>query len=138
MSAGVDRSAMPSDVFIVRSASGVTTISDRAVGGPSDAGATVKSTPTARMSWTYTAPSWSSRTLPMNAARPPSEATPTVVFAAEPPDASMPGGIAAYSASARSGSTSCIESFVSPCSTRNASSTSAITSTMALPTASTS
>ena len=86
---------MPRHVFIVRLASGVTRIIDRAVGGPSDAGGTEKSTPTARMSCVNTAPSWSARTFPMNAALPPSAANPTAVFAAEPPDVSMPGGIAA-------------------------------------------
>ena len=86
--------ATPSDVFIVRWASGVTMMSDRAVGGPWVAGGTSKSTPAALMSWVKTLPSWSSRTLPMKAARAPSEATPTVVFAAEPPEISTAGPIA--------------------------------------------
>ena len=41
------------------------------------------------MSWVNTAPSGSSATLPMKPAEPPRAATPAIVLAAEPPDASM-------------------------------------------------
>ena len=63
----------------------------RAVSGPSGAGATSKRTPAARMSWAKIAPSSSSRTLPMYAARLPKDAAPTMVFAAAPPETSTAG-----------------------------------------------
>ena len=119
---------------MVRSASGVTWIRQRAVGGPSGAGGTSKATPVARMSCTNTSPSWSSRTLPMNAARPPREATPAMVLAAEPPEAAIPDGMASYSSPDLSALTRVMAPFTNPWATMNESSTEAITSTMALPT----
>jgi len=65
------------------------------VAEPLAAGVPPKCTPAARMSWANTAPSSSSATRPMNAAEPPNDAMPTVVFAADPPEISMPGPIAA-------------------------------------------
>jgi hypothetical protein len=47
------------------------------------------------MSCPNTVPIWSFATRPMKAADPPSDATPTIVLATEPPDASVPGPIAA-------------------------------------------
>src|SRR4029450_690131 len=61
------------------------------VGGRSTAGGLQKRTPAARMSWPNTAPIWSFATRPMNAAEPPNDAMPTMVFAAEPPAASVAG-----------------------------------------------
>ena len=75
----------------------------RPVGSPPAAGLVVNSTPAARMSCPNTAPSWSSLTRPMNAAEPPNDAMPTMVLAADPPEISAAGPIAAYSCSARSG-----------------------------------
>ena len=123
---------------IVRSASGVTRIRQRAVGGPSVAASTSNSTPEARMSWANTSPSWSALTLPTNPAVPPKLATPTAVLAAEPPEVSMPAPMAPYSRSASSVSTRRIVPLASPSCSRKASSAVAITSTMALPTATTS
>ena len=94
-SSGPNSDDAPRNVFIVRSASGVTTMRQRPVGGPSTAGGDRNTTPLARMSWAKTTPSWSSKTLPRYPARPPKLATPATVFAAEPPDTSMPGPIAA-------------------------------------------
>ncbi len=123
---------------MVRCASGVTRTRQRAVGGPSVAGGETNSTPMALMSWAKTSPSWSSRTLPTKPARPPRAATPATVLAAEPPDDSVPGPMASYSRPAWSVSISRIEPLSSSCRTRKASSVWAITSTMALPTATTS
>ena len=47
------------------------------------------------MSWANVRPSSSFLTLPMNAAAAPKLATPTTVFAAEPPEISIAGPIAA-------------------------------------------
>ena len=49
---------------MVRWASGVTTMRQRPVGGPSVAGADRNTTPLARRSWAKTVPSWSSKTRP--------------------------------------------------------------------------
>ena len=92
-----------------------------------------KVTPTARMSWPNTWPRSSVSTLPMYAARPPKLARPHTVLAAEPPLISTAVPSAAYSSAARSISTSVIDPFTSPCSTRKASVDDAITSTRALP-----
>ena len=46
------------------------------------------------MSWRKISPSWSSRTVPMKAARPPKLATPATVLAAEPPEVSEAGPMA--------------------------------------------
>ena len=48
-----------------------------------------KRTPAALMSWVKTSPSRSLATLPTNPAVPPSEATPAIVLAADPPETSM-------------------------------------------------
>ncbi len=75
----------PRQVFIVRSASGVTTMTQRPVGVPWSMPPPRNVTPTARMSWPKTSPRSSVSTLPMYAARPPKLASPTTVLAAEPP-----------------------------------------------------
>ncbi len=93
---------------MVRCASGVTMMRQRPLGSPSTAGLATNSTPAARMSWPNTVPRSSSATRPMNAALPPSDATPTNVLAAEPPEISIAGPIAAYRCSARSVSMSSI------------------------------
>jgi hypothetical protein len=59
------------------------------------AAASGKVTPTASMSWAYRAPSWSSATRPRKAARPPNDASPARVLAAEPPDVSLAAPMAA-------------------------------------------
>ena len=46
------------------------------------------------MSWAKTLPNVSSRTRPTNAEVPPSDAMPTIVFAAEPPEISVAGPMA--------------------------------------------
>ena len=51
--------------------------------------------PTARMSCQKTLPNWSSATRPMNAPRPPNDASPAMVLAAEPPERSMDGPMSA-------------------------------------------
>jgi hypothetical protein len=56
-----------------------------------------------------------------------------MVFAADPPDISMPAPIASYSLSARSASMSVIEPFAMPCSSTKASGWWVMTSTRALP-----
>ena len=95
--------ATPSDVFIVRCASGVTTISELAVGGPSSAGATEKSTPDgAEVVHEHGAELVVADLADERGASAAGRPRRPSVFAAEPPDASMPGGIAAYSSSARS------------------------------------
>ena len=81
---------MPRLVHMVFSASGVTMIMQRPVRARGR-GRTSKPTPAAWMSWAKTSPSWSSRTLPTKAAEAPSEARPTAVLAAEPPDTSVAG-----------------------------------------------
>ncbi len=94
-SSAPSRGLTPSMVFIVRWPSGVTRISERPVGSPPPAAAAVlKVTPAARMSWRNTLPNSSFAVLAMKPALPPNEATPTIVFAAEPPEISMPGPIA--------------------------------------------
>ena len=65
-----------------------------AVEGPLVAALDSNDTPIARMSCAKTPPSWSLRTLPKKAPLPPSEAIPAIVFAAEPPELSVPGPIA--------------------------------------------
>ena len=80
---------------MVRCASGVTTIEAAAAGLAVGRGLGRNSTPAARMSWPNTAPSWSSATRPTNAALPPNDATPTIVLAADPPEISTAGPIAA-------------------------------------------
>ena len=80
---------------MVRCASGVTITRQRPVGGPVVAGSTSKCTPTLRRSWEKTFPNVSSDTRPMYAARPPNDATPDAVFAAEPPEVSVAGPISA-------------------------------------------
>jgi hypothetical protein len=50
---------------MVRWPSGVTWIRQRAVGAPAVAGAELKATPSARMSWAKTWPSWSALTFPI-------------------------------------------------------------------------
>ena len=80
-------------VFMVRWPSGVIRIRLRAVGGAPMIGRLSKVTPAARMSWVKTSPSWSSHTLPMKPAVPPSEAMPTAVLAADPPDISTAGPV---------------------------------------------
>ena len=85
---------MPRKVFIVRCPSGVTRMSERDVALPAATTAGVlKVTPAALISWRKMRPNSSSATLPMKAPRPPNEATPTTVFAAEPPEISMAGPI---------------------------------------------
>ena len=79
---------------MVRSPSGVTMMKDLAVAGPDIAGTVSKSTPKARIFWAKSSPSVSFRTLPMKAARPPSEATPAAVLAAQPPEMISAGPIA--------------------------------------------
>ena len=71
--------------------SGVTKIMLVAVAGPVGLGGLRKVTPAARMSWLNTWPSWSSRTRPMKAPRPPSDATAAMVLAQEPPETSRAG-----------------------------------------------
>ena len=90
---GVSSTQAPKKVFMVRWASGVTRIRQRAVASPLAEGVVLKRTPWARMSWAKTRPSSSSRTLPMKAPRPPSEASAAMVLAADPPDISRPGPI---------------------------------------------
>jgi hypothetical protein len=82
-------------VLIVRWASGVTSTRQWAVAGPDLAAGVVYVTPVALRSWVKIAPISSSRTFPMKAARPPSEATPVAVLAADPPESSIPGPMAA-------------------------------------------
>jgi hypothetical protein len=60
------------------------------------------------------------------------------VFAAEPPEASTPGGITPWRKLARSASMRVIAPLVRPCSSMKASSTDARTSTIAFPTPTTS
>ena len=79
---------------MVRSPSGVTRISERAVGAPPAAGGVLKVTPAARMSWRTSGRTRRPPTLPMKPARPPNEATPTMVLATDPPEISMPGPMA--------------------------------------------
>ena len=55
----------PRKVFMVRCASGVTRMRQRAVAGPSVSGGVAKCTPKARRSWAKTWPSSSFRTLPI-------------------------------------------------------------------------
>ena len=74
---------------MVRSPSGVTTIMQRPVGSPSVALADEKCTPREFRSWPKALPSPSSLTRPMYAARPPKDATPERVLAADPPEASV-------------------------------------------------
>ena len=70
---------------------------------------------------------------------PPIAAIPAMVLAAEPPDASIPGPILAYSASASAGENiSCIDPLVMPPSAMKPSSHCDTMSTMALPMATTS
>jgi hypothetical protein len=85
----------PRKVFMVRSPSGVTRISEREVGGPSASGWEANVTPAARMSWAKMRPNSSPATLPMKPANPPREATPTMLLAAEPPEISVAGPMAA-------------------------------------------
>jgi hypothetical protein len=66
---------------------------DRAVAGPQLEKLTSKETPAALMSCVKNSPSWSSRTFPMKDARPPKDATPAAVFAAEPPEMTTDGPI---------------------------------------------
>ena len=79
---------------MVRCASGVTRIRQRAVGGPSVPAGTSKSTPTARMSWREDLAQLVVADLADEAGPPPNEATPATVLAAEPPEDSTPGPIA--------------------------------------------
>ena len=98
--------ATPRKVFIVRWASGVTTTRQWPVPAPEPPGGVTNSTPVARMSWVKTSPSWSPATLPTKPARPPSDATPVAVLAADPPDTSMAGPMSAYRADDSSASIS--------------------------------
>src|SRR5262249_41763355 len=111
----------------------VTTMRQRPVGGPLVATGVSYRTPVERRSCANTSPSWSSRTLPTYWARPPNDATPTIVLAAEPPDISMPGPMAPYSSRARASSTSCIVPLTRSCRRRKASPSWEMTSTSALP-----
>src|SRR5688572_13448402 len=130
--------AAPRNVHIVRWASGVTNTRHRAVGSPSLAGGVSYSTPTERMSWVNTPPSWSSRTFPTKPAVPPNDATPATVLAAEPPEDSTAGPMAEYRRSACSASMSAIVPLTRSWRRRSASPAWAMTSTIALPTATTS
>ena len=76
---------------MVRSPSGVTRMKLRAVAGPSSRGSHAEWTPTASRSWAKRRPVSSSLTLPMKPARTPSDATPTAVLAAEPPEMIVAG-----------------------------------------------
>ena len=76
---------------MVRWASGVTKIRQRAVGVADLALGVVKTTPLARMSWRKIAASASLPILPMKPPRPPSEANPAMVLAADPPETSTAG-----------------------------------------------
>jgi hypothetical protein len=108
-------------------------IRQRAVGAPSAKGTVGNVTPAARMSCANTVPNWSAATLPRYATFAPSPAATAQVFAAEPPLLSVPAGIAAYSLSAVAASISAIAPLCMSWRDRNASSTGATTSTMALP-----
>jgi len=90
------------------------------------------------MSWANTLPSWSSATRPTNAAAPPNDATPAIVFAAEPPEISVPGPMAAYSRSAVGVSIRVIDPTTSSCSVTNSNDSCDSTSTRAFPIATTS
>jgi hypothetical protein len=85
------------------------------------------------MSWRKISPSWSSRTVPRKAARPPKLATPATVLAAEPPEVSLAGPMASYSRWARCSSMRVIPPFSIPHSSTNESSAWVMASTMALP-----
>src|SRR5438067_2734910 len=74
----------------------------------------------------------------MNPARPPHDATPAAVLAADPPDTSIAGPMCSYSSNARASSINVIAPFVNPCDAMKSSGACASTSTMALPMASTS
>src|SRR5882757_8313360 len=95
----------PRYVLRVRWASGVTKIRQRAVGVADLALAVSKITPLAWISWGKMPPNWSLPILPMKPARPPREARPAIVLAAEPPETSMAAPITEYKASARAAST---------------------------------
>src|SRR6478736_9402322 len=75
----------PRYVFIVRWASGVTTMMHRPVGVSASGAPGRNATPTALRSWPKTLPRSSPDTLPMYAARPPRLASPHIVLAADPP-----------------------------------------------------
>ena len=123
----------PRQVFIVRSASGVTTMTQRPVGVPWSMPPPRKVTPTARMSWPNTWPRSSVSTLPMYAGA-PAETGEAAHRVGRRTAAHLHGRAErAYSSAARSISTSVIDPFTSPCSTRNSSVDGAITSTRALP-----
>ena len=84
---------------MVRSASSVTSTRQWPVtvrpGDRRASGVGSKATPIDRMSWMKACPRASSATRPRNAARPPRAATPATVLAAEPPEASTVGPMAA-------------------------------------------
>ncbi len=127
---------------MVRSASPVTSTMHRPVPMPSTRWAASptgsKSTPVARISRANTSPSRSSATVPTNAGRPPREATPASVLAADPPETSAEGVISAWMDSARARSTRDMDPFGSASASSSASEAHAMTSTSAEPTPTTS
>jgi len=81
---------------------------ERPVGTSARASGFTKWTPSAWRSWRNASPRPSAATLPMYAARPPNDATPHMVLAAEPPDISIGAASDACRPSARSVSISVI------------------------------
>ena len=117
----------------MRSASGVTSTIERAVGTSTDAEPEWKSAPISAIPLVKIPPKSSGETLPMKATSPPRLAIPAIVFAPEPPLVWTAPGSDEVSSSALSVSMSAIEPFVMPWLPRNSSGTIAITSTIALP-----
>src|SRR5580704_17214413 len=118
---------------MLRCLSGVTKITEHAVEGPSAAIAVANTTPISFMLSENARPRTSSFTLPTNKPFPPSDAMPAMVFAADPPAISCGPTSAGNSSPARNSSTRLITPLATLCLSRNASSTGAMTSTIALP-----
>ena len=109
-------------MFIVRSASGVTTMRQRPLGAPSDAGGAVELA-RRRRGCRGRRPRRAVVGDPADERGASAERRrrPTRVLAAEPPDISIAGPMAAYSDSARSVSMSVIAPVIRPCSATNSS-----------------
>ena len=136
---GPSRCAAPRWVFIVRCASGVTRIRQHAGGADVASRGVSNSTPRLRMSWAKIAPSWSSAIWPMKPVRQPSAAIPATVLRGRSAARLAPRPHLGIEAD-RLGLVDQPHRCPWPCPRARgaASSASAITSTMALPMASTS
>ena len=84
----------PRNVFIVRCASGVIRIRQRPVASPAVAAGVSNPTPDRPQVVREDLAELVSLTLPTYCARAPNDATPTIVFAADPPEICTPGPIA--------------------------------------------